>query len=116
MRYLLTAGAAFTVALAFDTTFIGGNHYGNEVTKMKITGFDDSGEYNSIVGMDVESGACSSQPVQYSGPLGSLGKEVRVWSEFFIIFQSANHESRSRFMFADPVRWNRWPSTNPVLL
>ena len=78
MRYLLTAGAAFTVALAFQkpAEFIEGNYYTNEVTKMKITGFDDSGEYNSITAMDVDSGSCSSEPVQYSGPLGSLGGEV----------------------------------------
>ena len=79
MRYLLAASAAFTVALAFkEPEFIAGNYYGTEVAGMKVTGFDGSGEYNSVNGMDVDSGTCSSRPEQYSGPLGPLGKEVRV--------------------------------------
>lgn len=80
MRYLLAASAAFTVALASKepAEFIAGNYYGAEVAGMKVTGFDDAGEYNSINGMDVDSGTCSSRPEHYSGPLGPLGKEVRI--------------------------------------
>lgn len=78
MRYFLTAGAAFTVALAFQQNAqeINGNWYANEVKKMKITGLGGSGEYNSVTDMDFNSETCSSKPVQYSGPLGPLGKGV----------------------------------------
>lgn len=79
MRYLLTAGAVFTVALAFNEPAkeINGNWYANEVTKMKITGLDMSGEYNDVTAMDFEHETCSSKPEQYSGPLGPLSKGVR---------------------------------------
>ena len=43
---------------------------------MKISGVDGSGEYNSVTAMDFDSETCSSKPVQYSGPLGPLGKGV----------------------------------------
>jgi len=83
MKYEITAAALLAaVAVSADsgcTTDSRGNWYCQQVNAISYTDvgkLSGSSTYNKISNMDSTSGACSSNPFAYSGPLSPLDEEV----------------------------------------
>lgn len=79
MRHSLAAGAiavAARLAGVHAVDFVGGNYYGNEVTHIQITNVGGSSSYDKTTSMDPGTGAFTSEPFAYSGPMAPFDEEV----------------------------------------
>lgn len=116
MRIIFTAGVALALAASNaladeasckgDSKEINGNWYCSAVDELKYDIFGQKGTYMRVTHMDPDTGECTQEPQEYSGPMAPFNEEVRRAPASG--YRVGGHKTNADMMITDiiPLPWS----------